>query len=289
MPSLYKGELLVDEAQTNHAARSLAIDPMVAPTLKVHLGLLAALLALVQPGVGLVVTPAMRAPATATSAARSPAAVVAMKAESVREPSDLEAGVRWVAVQGGVDFAILVAFAYHYGFDLQTAVAQPSLKFIVIMPAVTVFLQMLRRFGSEELPNSRVPFEEDPIVKYLGGAEKVRNLRDRWTSAYVLQDPNAVLICCSLLTRVCSNIDSGKVDCAVSTGQWASARGAAIGLFVDCGSAVPVFRAVRRNLRPLGRAPAKSARRLRGLYSCTPPATVASRVSAVSCRSAHAL
>ena len=61
-----------------------------------------------------------------------------------------------------------------------TAVSQPELKFLILMPALTVFFQILRRFGSEELPNSQIAFEDDPIVKYLGGAKKVRELRGRW-------------------------------------------------------------------------------------------------------------
>ena len=49
------------------------------------------------------------------------------------------------------------------------------------MPALTVFFQILRRFGDEGGIVSRYqPFEEDPIVKFLGGAEKVRSIRNRW-------------------------------------------------------------------------------------------------------------
>ena len=96
--------------------------------------------------------------------------------EKEREVSDAETALRWIGVQGGVDFSILCVFAYHYNFDLETAINVPELKFLIIMPAFTVFCQILRRFGSEELPTSRTAFEDDPIVRYLGG---VRSLLSR--------------------------------------------------------------------------------------------------------------
>ena len=100
-----------------------------------------------------------------------------VREEDEQEVSDAETALRWVGVQGGVDFSILCAFAYHYNFDLETAINTPELKFLIVMPAFTVFCQILRRFGSEELPSARTPFEDDPIVKYLGGVRG--SLRNR--------------------------------------------------------------------------------------------------------------
>lgn len=61
-----------------------------------------------------------------------------------------------------------------------------QLKFLIIMPAWALFTQILRRFGDEALPNKSQAFEDDPIVKYLGGANKVRSLRDRWQKAWTV-------------------------------------------------------------------------------------------------------
>ena len=56
------------------------------------------------------------------------------------------------------------------------------------MPALTVFLQILRRFGPEtELMKRNGSFEEDPIVKYLGGAAKVRSIRQRWVDMVTIK------------------------------------------------------------------------------------------------------
>ena len=107
------------------------------------------------------------------------------------EISDAETAFRWIGVQASVDISIAGAFAYHmsneWGIPLSEplelwnrALAEPELKFLILMPAVFVFFQVLRRFGSEELPNKQQAFETDPIVKFLGGAAKVRNIRDRW-------------------------------------------------------------------------------------------------------------
>ena len=70
-------------------------------------------------------------------------------------------------------------------FSYETAIAQPELKFIILMPALTVFLQIVRRFGAEE--GAVKNFESDPIVKYLGGPTKVRALRARWTEAWTVR------------------------------------------------------------------------------------------------------
>ena len=97
------------------------------------------------------------------------------------EISDGETALRWIGVQGAVDSSIILLFAYHYNFSWETAVNQPELKFLILMPAVTVFFQILRRFGDETGVSVRNgSFEEDPIVKFLGGAAKVRSLRNRW-------------------------------------------------------------------------------------------------------------
>lgn len=108
-----------------------------------------------------------------------------------REVSDLETGLRWIGVQGTVDSTIILAFAYDLrrklGEDLpfdvfvQKALEEPGLKFLILMPAVTIFFQILRRFGSEDGVVVRDgTFEDDPIVKFLGGATKVRSIRNRW-------------------------------------------------------------------------------------------------------------
>ena len=55
------------------------------------------------------------------------------------------------------------------------------------MPAWALFTQVLRRFGSEELPNKFQAFEDDPIVKYLGGAKKVRQIKVRWDEAWTVK------------------------------------------------------------------------------------------------------
>ena len=127
---------------------------------------------------------------TATVATRAVAPLAVASSEE-REVSDLETAVRWIAVQGGVDTSILLLFAYDLrrkiGEDLpfeefvQRAIAEPGLKFLILMPAVTIFFQILRRFGSEDgVVVRNGSFEDDLIVKYLGGAKKVRQLRNRW-------------------------------------------------------------------------------------------------------------
>ena len=53
------------------------------------------------------------------------------------------------------------------------------------MPAATLFFQILRRFGPEELPNAKAKglrFEDDPIVKYLGGVSGV--LSNQWLGSH---------------------------------------------------------------------------------------------------------
>ena len=131
------------------------------------------------------------------AAAASPATMLlgrptaASKAEE-REISDGETALRWIGIQGTVDFTILLGFAYDLklkiGEDLPfeefviRASQLPQLKFIIIMPAITIFFQILRRFGPETgIVVRDQTFEEDPIVKYLGGAAKVRSIRARWT------------------------------------------------------------------------------------------------------------
>ena len=146
------------------------------------------LVALIGAADGLLLGGALAPPVAARSAASGArrlitttgTGAISMAAAEEKEISDAETVLRWVGVQGTVDLSIILAFAYHYNFSWETAVSQPELKFLILMPAVTVFFQILRRFGSEELPNSQIPFEDDPIVKYLGGATKVRELRGRW-------------------------------------------------------------------------------------------------------------
>ena len=112
-------------------------------------------------------------------------------ADGQREISDAETAFRWIGVQGSVDVSIILLFAYDLkrkiGEDLpfdefiRLAIQEPGLKFLILMPALTVFFQILRRFGAEDGIVTRYrPFEEDPIVKFLGGAEKVRSIRNRW-------------------------------------------------------------------------------------------------------------
>lgn len=143
------------------------------------------LVALIGAADGLLLGGALAPPVAARTAASGArrlitTGAISMAAAEEKEISDGETVLRWVGVQGTVDLSIILAFAYHYNFSWETAVSQPELKFLILMPAVTVFFQILRRFGSEELPNSQIPFEDDPIVKYLGGAKKVRELRGRW-------------------------------------------------------------------------------------------------------------
>ena len=101
--------------------------------------------------------------------------------------SDSATAVRWIGVQGSIDMGIVLLFCYHScgghldQFTFQDAVEHPELKFLILMPAVTVFFQILRRFAPEvdEIRN----FDNDPIVAYLGGPAKIRDLRDRYNEA----------------------------------------------------------------------------------------------------------
>ena len=115
-----------------------------------------------------------------------------------REISDVETGFRWIGVQGLVDSSIILGFAYDLrrkiGEDLpfeefvKLAIQQPALKFLILMPALTIFLQILRRFGDETGVVVRGgSFEDDPIVKFLGGAKKVRSIRDRVTAVTTIK------------------------------------------------------------------------------------------------------
>ena len=120
--------------------------------------------------------------------ARVAARTSTLRAAEDREVSDAETALRWIGVQGAVDSTIVLVFAYDCyrklgdDFSFEAAISQPGLKFLILMPALTTFLQILRRFGADDCIVTRYrPFEEDPIVKYLGGAEKVRDLRRRWT------------------------------------------------------------------------------------------------------------
>ena len=137
----------------------------------------------------LVVTPLRPAP-THSCAAVARTSIVQAVAE--REVSDVETAGRWIGVQACVDISILLIVALdiknkaggeELSFDryIELALASPGLKFLILMPALTVFLQILRRFGDETGVCVRGgSFEEDPIVKFLGGAEKVRSIRSRW-------------------------------------------------------------------------------------------------------------
>ena len=80
----------------------------------------------------------------------------------------------------------MLAFAYHYDFSYETAISQPELKFLILMPALTVFFQILRRFAPAEREIRN--FDNDPIVAYLGGPAKVRDLRDRYNEALTVGD-----------------------------------------------------------------------------------------------------
>ena len=103
------------------------------------------------------------------------------------EISDGATAVRWIGVQGAIDLSIVALFCYNCcggnlaEFTLEDAVSHPELKFLILMPAITVFFQILRRFAPEqdEIRN----FDNDPIVAYLGGPTKIRNLRDRYNEA----------------------------------------------------------------------------------------------------------
>ena len=130
--------------------------------------------------------------ASGSLSAKVRSAGFAKEEEEEEEMSDAESLVRWFGAQATLDLSIVAGFAYHMqtqwgGLDFQRALAEPSLKFIIIMPAWALFTQVLRRFGSEDLPNKFQAFEDDPIVKYLGGAKKVRSMKRRWDEAWTVK------------------------------------------------------------------------------------------------------
>ena len=123
---------------------------------------------------------------------QTPARAQILLAAEDRDVSDAETVFRWIGVQGSIDLTILLGFAYDLRRKLgdtdvpfedfvKLAIASPGLKYLILMPALTVFFQILRRFGAEDGILTRGgTFEEDPIVLFLGGATKVRSIRNRW-------------------------------------------------------------------------------------------------------------
>ena len=98
------------------------------------------LLLLVHSAAALVVAPL--APPQAVRAHSVAARTTPLQAKE-KEISDGETALRWIGVQGAVDSSIILLFAYHYNFSWETAIAQPELKFLILMPAITVFFQII--------------------------------------------------------------------------------------------------------------------------------------------------
>jgi len=97
-------------------------------------------------------------------------------------------GVRWIAVQGGVDIfsaLFLVGFRLLAGRDgatLVDVINDPTTKFFVFGPAFLAFGIIGQRtlgdttaFATE--PKARAAFESDPIVQAMGGPDAVRSLK----------------------------------------------------------------------------------------------------------------
>jgi hypothetical protein len=104
---------------------------------------------------------------------------------SDEEVSDFGLASRWMSLQAAVDLSVVGIFAAANHFSFEEALAARELKFLIIMPAFTVFGQILRRFWVAEFEVKN--FDDDPIVKFLGGPEKVRAVRDRWVEALTVR------------------------------------------------------------------------------------------------------
>ena len=100
----------------------------------------------------------------------------------MKEEKEGEKGVpvRWFLVQGSVDICTLAVFyclinaASGGQLALMDFLRQDEVKYFVVGPAILTFGLVLQRFSKPEIKN----FENDPIVKWLGGPESVRKSRD---------------------------------------------------------------------------------------------------------------
>lgn len=82
--------------------------------------------------------------------------------------------LKWIALQGVADFCALCFFAKVVGTDPISFLQTTEAKYIIAGPAFLMFGVVGNRLRKEEPPG----FEEDPIVRWLGGADTVRAFRE---------------------------------------------------------------------------------------------------------------
>ena len=95
------------------------------------------------------------------------------------QPAIAGASTRWIATQGAVDLMALLGLSALKGTSIADTWADPATKYIVVGPAMLAFGTIATRFHKRERPG----FDDDPIVRALGGADSVRRLRDSWEDA----------------------------------------------------------------------------------------------------------
>jgi hypothetical protein len=100
-------------------------------------------------------------------------------------PDKVGAGPRWVLLQAAVDSASLSLLAFLVAkrdgeFSLEAFLADPATKFTVLGPALLCWGVAIKSIALiDELPNA----DADPIVRALGGKERVRALSRRMSDA----------------------------------------------------------------------------------------------------------
>jgi len=88
---------------------------------------------------------------------------------------ELSVLAKWSGVQALVDGSSLYFLSYLSGRDVLDLLFDPTLKFLLIGPAVLSFGAIGTRFHYPDIPG----FETDPVVNFLGGPVLVRSVRDR--------------------------------------------------------------------------------------------------------------
>lgn len=130
----------------------------------------------------------MMAPRQQKSVGRGKASGKALRQEPESSESGLFTGLRWVAVQGLVDATTLAFFfvALYAGQpegltpdSLYGFLTADSTKWFVVGPAILTFGAILQRLTDRPWDG----YEEDPFVKWLGGADALQALDQKMRNA----------------------------------------------------------------------------------------------------------
>ena len=109
---------------------------------------------------------------------RAPRCVAPVRAR-IGAADEAEGGVplpaRWAGMQGLTDLGFLFLLSSYTGRDLVDLFQDSATKYIVFGPALLTAGVVGNQFRLPERPD----FEQNPVVKFLGGPARVRNFRDK--------------------------------------------------------------------------------------------------------------